>query len=288
MKNQAHTFQIEYHTQNSYENPVKNAHWQLMVLPENNLHQERLNYTLTSNLEFKEYLTGNVFCGECINIQASGPFDDFNLSFVTTVNVSEHHSFEFDLLTFEKEKRFLKDHEFTIEHSHFLKICHLTDIPDSQAELFPKWGLENLTAYLQTLMDALNNFLEFTGGETEVGTTASQALEMRKGVCQDFTHIFTGLLRKQKIACRYVSGYLCQGLNYKGDAQLHAWVECFIPGGGWIGLDPSNNLFTDHNYVKITHGRNFEDCTPIRGVLETGGSNSTSHQVRIFQVQNEQ
>ncbi|MCM8541082.1 MAG: transglutaminase family protein [Lentisphaeraceae bacterium] len=278
-------FQVEYHTQNLYELPVKNAHWQLLVLPENNEHQKRLHYSINSNLIIKDYITDNLFSGQSLHILASGPFWDFQLSIKTTISIKKNTAFNFDLLSVEEEKNILSNHQFYVENGHFLINDKLTKIPESLAINFSYWGNENLTTYLMTLMNELNSQVEFSSGETEVNTTAVEALELKKGVCQDFAHICIGLLRRQKIPCRYVCGYLCQGMNFKGDAFLHAWVECFIPGGGWVGIDPSNNLFSDHNYIKISHGRNFDDCTPIRGVLETGGTNTTSHQVKVFHTQ---
>jgi transglutaminase-like putative cysteine protease len=83
----------------------------------------------------------------------------------------------------------------------------------------------------------------------------------RRGVCQDFAHLLIGLCRSLKIPARYISGYLA---TEKASAT-HAWVEVFIPGHGWRGLDPTNNCQTDGTYVKIGHGRDYADVPPISG-----------------------
>jgi transglutaminase-like putative cysteine protease len=123
--------------------------------------------------------------------------------------------------------------------------------------------------------------LEFDPEPTNVHTTVCEAIELGKGVCQDFTHLFVAIARKNRIPCRYVSGYLNQGGNLIGSAAMHAWVEAFIPGNGWHGFDPTNNLLVDMNYIKTAHGVDYSDCSPIKGVLKTSGDNKTSYNVKV-------
>lgn len=285
MNNKPISYKVEYHTQNHYENLVKNGHWQLLVLPQNNKLQIRTDYKSSSNLTISQFVTPHLFSGDCLTIQVKSHFKNFNLSIESRVNIKFSNPFNFEMKSPEEEKDIINGHKFTIKNAHFLYNHKLTDISSKSSSKFSTWDHQPLIEYCQQIMKELNSVMIFTSGETEVNTTAEEALDLGKGVCQDFAHIFTGLLRKQKIPARYVCGYLCQGKDYNGASQLHAWTECFIPGAGWIGMDPSNDLLTDHHYIKISHGRNYDDCTPIRGVLETGGSNMTSHQVKISQVQ---
>jgi transglutaminase-like putative cysteine protease len=108
-----------------------------------------------------------------------------------------------------------------------------------------------------------------------------EAIDLGKGVCQDFTHLFVAIARKNRIPCRYVSGYLNQGGGVVGAAAMHAWVEAFVPGNGWHGFDPTNNLLIDKNYIKTAHGVDYSDCSPIKGVLQTSGENHTKYQVKV-------
>jgi transglutaminase-like putative cysteine protease len=118
-----------------------------------------------------------------------------------------------------------------------------------------------------------NNYIfenfTYTKGITNVETTVDEILEIRKGVCQDFAHILLQLLRTAGIPARYVSGYICpyeSGL--RGEGATHAWVEIYTPNQGWLGLDPTNNIWTMDNHVKLAVGRNFYDCTPIKGTFK--------------------
>jgi transglutaminase-like putative cysteine protease len=123
--------------------------------------------------------------------------------------------------------------------------------------------------------------LGFDTEPTNVHTTVCEAIDLGKGVCQDFTHLFVAIARKNRIPCRYVSGYLNQGGGVMGSAAMHAWVEAFVPGNGWHGFDPTNNLLIDKNYIKTAHGVDYSDCSPIKGVLQTSGENHTKYQVKV-------
>ncbi len=112
------------------------------------------------------------------------------------------------------------------------------------------------------------NFI-YTKGITTINTTLDEVLELKKGVCQDFAHLLLQLLRTAGIPSRYVSGYICPNENdYRGEGATHAWVEIFTPNQGWLGLDPTNNIWTMANHVKLSVGRNFNDCTLVKGTFK--------------------
>lgn len=106
-------------------------------------------------------------------------------------------------------------------------------------------------------------------GITTVESTLENILELKAGVCQDFAHVLSEMLRIASIPARYVSGYICPNKNgYRGVGATHAWVEAFIPDYGWIGLDPTNNCIAQEMHVRLAVGRNFSDCSPVKGVYK--------------------
>lgn len=115
-----------------------------------------------------------------------------------------------------------------------------------------------------TIGEAVDYVFGFTG----VHSTASEAWEARKGVCQDMAHITLGALREVGIPARYVSGYL----HPRPDAEVgvpvagesHAWVEWFA--GDWTGFDPTNNIEIGDRHVLVGRGRDYNDVPPLRGV----------------------
>jgi transglutaminase-like putative cysteine protease len=93
-------------------------------------------------------------------------------------------------------------------------------------------------------------------------------INRRCGVCQDFAHAMVALCRCLGIPCRYVSGYFFDATrnhSLRGSEASHAWTEVYIPGHGWIGLDPTNNKVVDETYVAVAVGRDYRDVTPVAG-----------------------
>jgi transglutaminase-like putative cysteine protease len=112
-------------------------------------------------------------------------------------------------------------------------------------------------------------YAEFTyePGTTDVETHLEQAFALRKGVCQDFTHVMIGMCRSIGLPARYASGYILTGggESLVGAQASHAWCEVYLPETGWIGFDPTNAVLADQRYVKIAVGRDYGDVAPIHG-----------------------
>ncbi|ROZ64118.1 transglutaminase family protein [Ramlibacter sp. WS9] len=133
------------------------------------------------------------------------------------------------------------------------------------------------------LMERIHTDFEYETEATDVSTPALEALELRKGVCQDFAHVMLACLRSLGLPARYVSGYLLTEPP-PGKARLvgadasHAWVSVYLPGDGepgeWADLDPTNNRPPGEDYVTLATGRDYSDVAPVRGVLH-GGANHT-------------
>jgi transglutaminase-like putative cysteine protease len=122
------------------------------------------------------------------------------------------------------------------------------------------------------LSEYVYNHFSYKKGITSVETKTEDVLKLKAGVCQDFAHILIILLRMIDIPSRYVSGYICpKGKEMRGEGATHAWVEVFIPNYGWLGLDPTNNCIVNDQHVRLATGRNFADCTPVKGTYKGSG-----------------
>lgn len=133
----------------------------------------------------------------------------------------------------------------------------------------------------RSLVDALADLahriradFEYRPGSTDVDTSADELLERGAGVCQDFAHLAIIGLRSLGLAARYVSGYLETepppgGERLQGADVSHAWLAAFVPGVGWLDLDPTNDQFVDDRYVTVAWGRDYGDVPPLKGVIFT-------------------
>ena len=117
------------------------------------------------------------------------------------------------------------------------------------------------------IMRWIHEAFTYEPGTTDVETHLEQAFALRKGVCQDFTHVMIGMCRAIGLPARYASGYILTGGrdSLVGAQASHAWCEVYLPETGWIGFDPTNSVLADQRYVKIAVGRDYGDVAPIHG-----------------------
>lgn len=120
----------------------------------------------------------------------------------------------------------------------------------------------------QQLMERLRARMRFLPGTTDACTTAAMAFDAGSGVCQDFTHVFTGCARTLGIPARYVSGYLFT--DGEEHVASHAWAEVWT-GDAWWGLDVTNGCEIDQRHLQLATGMDYLDASPVRGVRRGGG-----------------
>lgn len=130
------------------------------------------------------------------------------------------------------------------------------------------------------LMHRVHDDFTYKSGSTSVSTRVSDLLEKRMGVCQDFSHVMVSGLRSLGLAGRYVSGYLATRPppgkpRLVGADASHAWVGCWVPGGGWLYLDPTNAKVIDESHATVAYGRDYGDVPPVKGVIFTESKKST-------------
>lgn len=114
------------------------------------------------------------------------------------------------------------------------------------------------------IMQKLSEVMQYESGSTEIETTAEEAFISKRGVCQDFSHIFICLLKLFSIPARYVCGLIV------GEGESHAWVEAACDGN-FIAFDPTHNIEISDEYIKLGVGRDATDCAINRGVMWGGG-----------------
>ena len=138
----------------------------------------------------------------------------------------------------------------------------------------PRKG-EGALAFSTRLLHQIYQDMEYVQGVTDIHTTAEEALAGKKGVCQDYAHIMLALCRMADIPSRYVVGMM------QGEGYSHAWVEV-CADGEWHGMDPTNDRVVDDTYIKISHGRDYQDCIVNRGTFR--GNGTQTQQVKVVVV----
>jgi len=141
----------------------------------------------------------------------------------------------------------------------------------------------DLVEYLAGLTRHLHGFFTYRQEVTKIDTPIEDFVRAGIGVCQDYTHAMLALSRMLGIPSRYASGYLetTPGRSLGSDAS-HAWVEAYLPGSGWVGFDPTNGTIVGQTYVKVGHGRDYDDVPPVKGLRRGGGTESLRVAVSVL------
>ena len=282
-------YNIEYYSKNTYKESATEGIFEFNVSPCNAEGQILIDYSIKQTLCDSVFRQANFFGFEINRIRSTAKFDEFYFKYKARVQKAKLPLAGVPALSLQEELDELSSDHFFINHHLFLCPSFYTRLPEQQLSLVPLYE-KNISPldYLKKLNDHVHTSMQYESNITSVTTKASDALALSKGVCQDFAHVFIAMARNNGIPARYVSGYLHQGINYVGSSFMHAWVEAYVPGMSWVGFDPTNNILVDEHFIKVSHGADYADCSPIKGVLRTNGDSVMAYDVKVMSQQNQQ
>ncbi|HAQ60243.1 MAG TPA: transglutaminase [Microbacterium sp.] len=257
---------IEHATGFSYQGDVSASYNEVRMLPGTTDSQ----FVLSSSLDIEPSTSVNTYVdyfGTRVSaFDVLSPHADLQITARSLVEVRprplEHTGITWERLATEAARSIetveqLTQSNRTMPHSDVAEIARA--IADQQDD--PGRAAHDIVA-------AIGDAVEYMPGVTGVHSTAVEAWEARKGVCQDMAHIALGALRSVGIPARYVSGYLHPQPNAEVGVAVtgesHAWVEWFA--GEWQGFDPTNNIEVGDRHVLVGRGRDYNDVPPLRGV----------------------
>jgi len=144
-----------------------------------------------------------------------------------------------------------------------------------------RWG--NPLTVLRMLNRDINRTFAYVPEATKVDSPIDEAIQQRRGVCQDYTHIFLALVRNfLHMPCRYVSGYLYHTQSDRStNNATHAWAEVYLSKLGWVGFDPTNDLIAGERHIRVAIGRDYQDVPPTRGVFKGHADSQLTVNVQV-------
>ena len=131
------------------------------------------------------------------------------------------------------------------------------------------------------LLERLHEEMTYDEDPTKVTTTAAEAFALKRGVCQDLTHIFIAAARSLAIPARYIGGHFYRADGVTQQEAGHAWAEAFVPDLGWVAFDPANGLCATDAYVRVACGLDYLGAAPVRGTRFGGGAEAMEVAVRV-------
>ena len=261
-------FKIHHITQYNYDRPVRESVNEIRIFPfagmEQEVLQQEINITGQPSLHtFYDYWQNKAAVFNLFEPHPSLVIESKLIVRTTTTNES-HLNFNTGRGVLENE---ISGNLQLLELARAEAIESTDEIQKIIQMIDQPW--KSIAAIVQDCSQYIFQYFKYIKGITTIETTVDEILDHRSGVCQDFAHVMLQILRSMKIPSRYVSGYICPNKDgMRGEGATHAWVEAWIPGHGWAGIDPTNNIWVTNKHIKLAVGRNFIDCSPIRGTFK--------------------
>ena len=298
-QNGARRYRVEHHTAYLYSEPVMLSHQQLHLTPRPLDYQSiQAHEVLINPAPTQQRKLIDAFGNPVTEIAIESAHKTLNIIARTTVAVTERHVNDLvetpawetvrDALAYRAawhpEPAILDATQFLFESPYArVKRSLRTYAGDCLVPGRP------ILAAAAALMAKIHGEFTFDAAATNVTTPVMEFFNQKRGVCQDFTHLMISCLRSTGLAARYVSGYLltrpAPGKPRRIGADVsHAWVSLFVPGIGWVDLDPTNNIMPSLEHITLGWGRDFADVTPLRGVISGGGEQTLEVKVTVAPV----
>ena len=288
-------YRVRHETVYEYGGNVAHSHQLLHLTPRDSTHQRCLSRSLTlapqASSRSEDF---DAFGNLVTRLEYDLPHDRLEVLAQVRIEVSMPQVLSSDAHPWEQARDALTYSGKPLS-ADYLEACRFR-MESSYAKIkqtFTEYGADCFVAGCpvlvgaESLMHKVYRDFKYAPGSTSIRTSASEAFESRRGVCQDFAHVMIACLRSRGLAARYVSGYLRTipapgaGSARLGADASHAWVSVFCPPHGWIDLDPTNDVRVATDHIVIAWGRDFGDVSPLRGVIVGGGQHRLSVRVSV-------
>jgi transglutaminase-like putative cysteine protease len=143
---------------------------------------------------------------------------------------------------------------------------------------------DDVLGFLHALMTQINEHMTFDEDPTNSGTSAAEAFVLKRGVCQDYAHIFIACARAAGVPARFVSGHFLRSDGAVQQQAGHAWAEAFVANLGWVGFDAANCICTTDAHARVALGLDYLGAAPVRGTRYGGGLETLTVAVKVEQA----
>jgi transglutaminase-like putative cysteine protease len=253
---------ITHNTVYGYEKPVKGMIQLLRMTPRDHDGQHVLGWRIEPSADGRLKLSEDTFGNVVHTFSADGAVKDLTIRVTGEVETTETHGVVRGAVERLADIFYLRDSSLALA--------------DAEIRRFARDAMGTIEtdplAALHRLLNALHGEVAFDTTPTHSATTAAEAFALRRGVCQDLTHIFIASARDCGIPARYVSGYFHRSDGVTDQEAGHAWAEAKVSDLGWVGFDPTNGISAGEAHIRVAVGLDYLGASPVRGSRYGGGS----------------
>lgn len=255
--------QILYQAQYSYAETVTFSPHLFRLFPKVDQHVKVHSHEFQTNMDASVNFRRDLFDNEIASCFYPTPSSLLAASLKIELEVQPKNAFGFllDRHALSIPLAYSRDEYRVLEP--YLQTDGAPALPFWKAPASPQPTTETLAA----LNAAIRENLGYERRDEGPAFSPAETLERGSGACRDFAVLLAETLRGLGLAARLASGYLCEfGDGEKvAEGAMHAWVETYLPGAGWIGLDPTNGTFCDHHHLTAAVGLTPADISPVLG-----------------------
>ena len=258
---------VRYETSYRYDAPVRFSTHEIRLFPRGDVFTQLLRMEFETNEGARVRFGRDVF-DNCVAVCSfSAPADELRFHLELDLSLEKRNPFDF-LLT---------DDAASLPFAYGPELERVL-APFRKSEAGPRLEIlrwdpprpEAPRATVTTLVELNERLHECVGYERrEEGPARAPAETLRigRGACRDVAVLLAAVLRQCGLAARLTSGYLreADSESKRAEGSLHAWTEVYLPGAGWVGMDATNGVFSNHNFIAAAVGIEPTDVTPIDG-----------------------
>jgi transglutaminase-like putative cysteine protease len=265
---------ISHATTYTYDTPPSGVTQLLRLTPRDHEGQHVLSWRIDLSEDCLLHHHEDAFGNTIHSFTAEGPFDKLSVEVNGEVDTQNTNGLVKGAVERFPPELFLRETSLTQADSSII---------DFAAAASTGARGDNL-ALLHALLTALNREIAFDTDPTHAATTAAEAFKLRRGVCQDITHIFVAAARSLGIPARYVGGHFHRVDGVTSQEAGHAWAEAYVEKLGWVGFDPTNGISTTDAHVRVAVGLDYLGAAPVRGTRYGGAGETLTVAVRVAQA----
>jgi transglutaminase-like putative cysteine protease len=265
---------VAHDTVYRYEQPAASVIQTLRLTPRNHDGQYVVSWLISISADCRLDAHEDAFGNLAHTFTASGPLDELTVHVEGEVETEDTNGVIRGAI-----ERF--------PPSLFLRETSLTRVDPLIAQFAERLqqsaGSEPLPL-LHAMVRTLNREIVFDPDPTHTATTAPEAFALKRGVCQDITHIFIAAARHLGIPARYVSGYFHRADGVIDQEAGHAWAEAFVPDLGWVAFDATNGISATDAHLRLAVGLYYLRAAPVRGARQGGAGETLTVRVHVDQA----
>ena len=265
---------ISHATTYHYDAPPKAVTQMLRLTPRNHNSLYVVNWRIDLSQDCELHQHEDAFGNLTHSFTADGPFRQLSIAVDGEVDTQDTSGVVTGTVERFPPALFLRETELTQPDSAIIDFAEATRTS----------GGSDTLSLLHDLLREVHREIAYDADPTHAATTAAEAFKMRRGVCQDLTHIYIAAARQLGIPARYVGGHFYRDDGVTAQDAGHAWAEAHIDGLGWVGFDPANKICATDAHVRVAVGLDYFGAAPVRGTRFGGSGETMTVAVQVAQA----